>query len=115
MPDFIPMRILRVYLGESDRVDGMAAYEHIVIQAHKMGLKGATVYRGVSGFGANSFIHTSKVLRLSEDLPMVVEILDEPERIEHFIEEFLGKLGKGAIAVFDVMGSLSKLGTKASG
>jgi PII-like signaling protein len=115
MPDLVPMRLLRIYLGESDRVNGKEAYELIVHEARKQGLKGATVTRGVLGFGANSLIHTTKVLRLSEDLPMVVEIMDEAERVDAFMEKAAGYFSNGAMAVCDVMGHVSSPATKDSG
>jgi len=112
MPELVPLKILRVYFGESDRANGMAAYEYLVREAHARGLKGASVFRGNSGFGANSLIHTAKVLRLSEDLPMVVEIMDEPGRIDEFLRETADAVNCGAVAVFDVMGRLAaKTGT----
>lgn len=77
--------LLRIFIGESDRHHGRPLYEVIVEEARKQGLAGATVLRGCLGFGANSRIHTSKILRLSEDLPMVIEIVDKPEQIEAFL------------------------------
>lgn len=77
--------ILRVYIGESDKSGGKPLYQAIVEEARKRGMAGATVLRGTLGFGVNSRLHTAKVLRLSEDLPMVVEIVDKPERIEAFL------------------------------
>lgn len=77
--------LLRIFIGESDKYDGRPTYEAIVEEARKGGLAGATVLRGCLGFGANSRIHTSKILRLSEDLPMVVEIVDAEDRIEAFL------------------------------
>jgi hypothetical protein len=79
--------LLRLFVGESDKCDGRPLYEIIVERARERGLAGATVLRGVLGYGANSRIHTSKILRLSEDLPMVVEIVDEQEKIEAFLTE----------------------------
>lgn len=76
---------LRVFLGESDKRQGRPLYEVIVTEARRHGLAGATVLRGMMGFGAHSRIHTAKVLRLSEDLPMVVEIVDIPEQIAAFL------------------------------
>jgi uncharacterized protein len=86
-----PMRIpqegmlLRIFLGESDRAGGRPLYEAIVGKARELGLAGATVLRGVMGFGKNSRLHTAKILRLSEDLPIVVEIVDSEERIQSFL------------------------------
>lgn len=77
--------MLRIFIGEGDKIDGKPLYEAIVHQARRSGLAGATVLRGILGFGANSRIHTSKILRLSEDLPLVVEIVDETEKIEAFL------------------------------
>lgn len=78
-------QLLRIFIGESDRWQGMPLYEAIVRRARQEGLAGATVLRGMEGFGARSRIHTAKILRLSEDLPIVVEIADRPERIEAFL------------------------------
>jgi PII-like signaling protein len=77
--------LLRIFVGESDRHGGLPLYEWIVRQARERGLAGATVLRGVEGFGAHSRLHTAKVLRLSEDLPIVVEIVDSKEKIEAFL------------------------------
>lgn len=78
-------QLLRIFIGESDRWHGAPLYEAIVRRAREEGLAGATVLRGMEGFGAHSRIHTAKILRLSEDLPIVVEIADRPERIEAFL------------------------------
>ena len=77
--------LLRIFIGESDRHGHHPLYEAIVLKAREMGLAGATVTRGVMGFGRHSILHTAKILRLSEDLPMVVEIADSLERIEKFL------------------------------
>ena len=77
--------LLRIFIGESDTWQGKPLYEVIVKRARKLHMAGATVIRGIMGFGADSRIHTAKVLRLSEDLPMVIEIVDEPQKIEDFI------------------------------
>ena len=77
--------LLRVFVGESDRYDHHPLYESIVLKARSEGLAGATVLRGLMGFGRNSILHTAKILRLSEDLPMVVEIVDSLEKIEKFL------------------------------
>jgi len=78
-------RLLRIFIGESDRWGHQTLYEAIVRKAREEGVAGATVLRGLEGFGAHSRIHTAKILRLSEDLPIVVEIVDRPERIEAFL------------------------------
>ncbi|MDM7916855.1 MAG: DUF190 domain-containing protein [Candidatus Eisenbacteria bacterium] len=74
--------LLRIFLGESDRHEGKPLYEAIVLKARELHLAGATVLRGLMGFGRSSRLHTAKVLRLSEDLPIVVEIADTEERIQ---------------------------------
>lgn len=78
-------RLLRIFIGESDKRDGVPLYEWIVRRAREQGLAGATVLRGIEGFGAHSRIHTAKILRLSEDLPIVIEIVDASEKIERFM------------------------------
>lgn len=76
---------LRIFIGESDRYKGKPLFEAVVEAARKSGLAGATVLRGMLGFGANSRVHTSKILMLSEDLPLVVEIVDQAGKIEGFL------------------------------
>ncbi len=79
--------LLRIFIGEADRHDHKPLYEWIVLQAREQGLAGATVLRGMMGFGANTrVIHTFKIERLSEDLPMVVEVVDTKEKLEAFLE-----------------------------
>ncbi|HEY8186929.1 MAG TPA: DUF190 domain-containing protein [Pyrinomonadaceae bacterium] len=77
--------LLRIFIGESDRHGHQPLYESIVLQAREAGLAGATVLRGVMGFGKHSILHTAKILRLSEDLPMIIEIVDSLEKIEKFL------------------------------
>jgi PII-like signaling protein len=77
--------LLRIFVGESDRQGHRPLYESIVLQAREPGLAGATVLRGVMGFGKHSILHTAKILRLSEDMPMIVEIVDSLENIEKFL------------------------------
>src|SRR5678815_4529068 len=77
--------LLRVFIGESDRFGHHPLYESIVLKAREHGLAGATVTRGLMGYGKNSVLLTAKILRLSEDLPMVVEIVDSLEKIENFL------------------------------
>ncbi|MGE4552587.1 MAG: DUF190 domain-containing protein [Desulfovibrionaceae bacterium] len=76
---------LRIFVGELDRHAGRPLVEVLVYEAKAAGLAGATVLRGLMGYGANSLVHTSKILRLSENLPMVVEIVDEPAKIDAFL------------------------------
>ena len=77
--------LLRIFVGESDRHDGIPLYEWLVRKARETGLAGATVLRGLEGFGAKSRLHTAKILRLSSDLPLVIEIVDTIEKIEAFM------------------------------
>ena len=91
--------LLRIFIGESDKHHGRPLYEAIVEEARKRGLAGATVLRGTIGFGASSRIHTAKILRLSEDLPMVVEIVDKPERIAEFLPVLDGMVGEGLVTL----------------
>ncbi|MBE0593928.1 MAG: DUF190 domain-containing protein [Gemmatimonadales bacterium] len=77
--------LLRIFIGENDRHENRPLYEWLVLKARELGLAGATVIRGVEGFGAASRLHTAKILRLSTDLPIVVEIVDTKEKIERFL------------------------------
>ena len=77
--------LLRIFLGESDRQGSRPLFEAIVLKARELHLAGATVLRGVMGYGRNSRLHTAKILRLSEDLPMVVEIVDSEEKIQELL------------------------------
>lgn len=79
--------LLRIYVGESDKQGHRQLYEVIVLKAREAGLAGATVLGGMMGFGKNSILHTAKILRLSEDLPMVIEIVDSLEKVESFLPE----------------------------
>jgi PII-like signaling protein len=87
--------LLRIFLGESDRHDGKPLHEWLVLKAREAGLAGATVLRGISGFGAHSRLHTAKILRLSEDLPIVVEIVDSQQRIEAFLPTVDAAIAEG--------------------
>jgi PII-like signaling protein len=78
-------KLLRIFVGENDTHKGVALYEWIVQKAREHGLAGATVLRGLEGFGAHSRVHTAKVLRLSTELPIVVEIVDTEDKIEAFL------------------------------
>lgn len=78
--------LLRIFIGESDKYEGKLLYEWLVEKAKEQSLAGATVLRGIMGYGADSRIHTSKILRLSQDLPIVVELVDTASRLEAFLE-----------------------------
>jgi hypothetical protein len=87
--------LLRIFIGESDKHEGVPLYEWIVRKAREQGLAGATVLRGLEGFGAHSRVHTAKILRLSTDLPIVVEIVDGLEKIEAFLPAIDGAIREG--------------------
>ena len=88
-------KLLRIFIGESDRHDGMPLYEWLVREARQQGLAGATVLRGLEGFGAHSRLHTAKILRLSADLPIVVEIVDAADKIDAFLRSTDHAIGEG--------------------
>ena len=99
--------LLRIFVGEDDRCEGRPLYEWLVLKAREHGLAGATVLRGMEGFGAHSRLHTAKVLRMSADLPVVVEIVDTGEKIDAFmpvvdgaVEEGLATLEKVEIRLY---------------
>jgi PII-like signaling protein len=94
--------LLRIFVGESDKHGHHALYEAIVLKAREAGLAGATVLRGVMGFGKHSVLHTAKILRLSEDLPMVVEIVDTLEKIEHFLPVLDEMISDGLVTLEQV-------------
>ena len=96
-------KLLRIFIGESDKSHSIPVYEKIVLEARKSGLAGATVFKGIMGFGGSSRIHTAKILRLSEDLPLIIEIVDTEENINKLmpfldevdkIEKFMPELDK---------------------
>lgn len=92
-------QLLRIFIGESDKHEGKPLYEWIVIKAKEYGLAGATVIRGIMGFGANSHIHTSSILRLSLDLPIIIELVDTKDKIENFLSNVEGVIEEGLITV----------------
>ena len=91
--------LLRVFIGENDRCEGRPLYEAIVLKAREMHLAGATVLRGPMGFGHSSRLHTTKILRLSEDLPLVIEIVDSEERIKEFLPTLDKIMGSGLVTL----------------
>jgi uncharacterized protein len=91
--------LLRIFLGENDHWQGRPLYEALVLKAREMHLGGATVLRGPMGFGHSSRLHTAKILRLSEDLPFVVEIVDTEEKIKGFVEAIDPMMGSGLITL----------------
>ena len=92
-------KLLRIFIGESDRWRGKPLYEAIVLAAREHGLAGATVLRGPMGFGAHSRVHTAKILRLSEDLPVIIEIVDKEDKINAFLPELDKMVGDGLITL----------------
>lgn len=94
--------LLRIYIGESDRYTGCPLHQAIVEKARDRGMAGATVIRGIMGFGKSSRIRTARILRLSEDLPIVIEIVDKPERIQAFLPELDGMIGDGLITLEEI-------------
>jgi len=89
--------LLRIYIGELDKYGHQPLYQAIVLKAREMGMAGATVLRGPMGFGAHSRLHTAKILRLSEDLPVLIEIVDQEEKIKLLLEALDGMLGDGLV------------------
>lgn len=97
-------RLLRIFIGESDTLHGVSVYEKIVTSAKKSGLAGATVTRGIMGYGSSSRIHSAKILRLSEDLPVVIEIADSEEKIQAFlpyVSEIFEECGCGGLVTME--------------
>jgi PII-like signaling protein len=91
--------LLRIFLGESDRCEHRPLYEAIVLKARETGLAGATVLRGPMGFGKSSHLHTAKILRLSMDLPIVIEIVDAEEKINAFLPLLDAIMGGGLVTL----------------
>jgi uncharacterized protein len=92
-------KLLRIFVGESDRWHGKPLYQAIVERVRADGLAGATVLRGIEGFGADSRLHTARILRLSEDLPVLIEIVDSAERIERILPVLDEMVGEGMVTV----------------
>ncbi|MBX3389549.1 MAG: DUF190 domain-containing protein [Phycisphaeraceae bacterium] len=110
-----PARRLTIYIGESDRWHGKPLYEEIVLKARELHLAGATVLRGPMGFGADSRIHTTKILRLSEDLPIVVQIVDSAANVSLLLAELEGMVSGGLVTVEDVGVAIYSPSAKSSG
>ena len=91
--------LLRIFIGEDDRTHGRPLYEAIVMAAREMHIAGATVLRGPMGFGRSSRLHTAKILRLSEDLPVVVEIVDAEDRIQALLGVIEPMIGSGLVTL----------------
>lgn len=93
------VELLRIFIGEADKYEGKPLYEVITSLARRKGMAGATVIRGLMGFGAHSRMHTAKILRLSEDLPIIIEIVDEPEKIEALLPELDKMIREGLVTL----------------
>lgn len=92
--------LLRIFIGEEDELQGVPLYEKIVLKARQLKLAGATVLRGPMGFGKSSHLHTAKILRLSLDLPMVIEIVDSEDKIREFLP-VLDEMMRGGLATLE--------------
>lgn len=91
--------LLRIFIGEADKHHGKPLYKQIVHQARELGVAGATVLRGVMGYGANSHVKTTSILRLSEDLPLVIEIVDTEEKINSFLPHLEAMMDGGLVTL----------------
>ncbi len=91
--------LLRIFIGESDQFKGRPLYEAIVLKAREMHLAGATVLRGPMGFGQSSLLHTAKILRLSVDLPLIIEIVDGEDKITEFLPALEAMIGSGLVTL----------------
>lgn len=92
-------QLLRIFIGETDKYDGKSLAEAIVLKARETGLAGATVLRGPMGYGQSSHLHTAKILRLSEDMPLVIEIVDAEDKIAAFLPVIDGMIGSGLVTL----------------
>jgi len=92
-------KLLRIFIGEADKWNGSPLYEEIVRSARKEGLAGATVIKGCMGFGCKSHMHTAKLLRLSEDLPIIIEIVDSEDKINSFLPQLDAMVREGLITL----------------
>lgn len=107
--------LLRIFIGESDKWHGKPLYEAIVTKAREIHMAGATVLRGPMGFGAKSHLHTSKILRLSEDLPLVIEIVDAKEKIDELMPFIDEMVQEGLVTLERVQVIKYRAGTEAAG
>jgi PII-like signaling protein len=105
--------LLRIFIGEDDKFSGSPLHEAIVLKAREVHLAGATVLRGPMGFGASSRLHTTKILRLSEDLPLVIEIVDSEEKINNFLPTLDEMMTSGLVTLEKVQ--VLQYGTKSTG
>jgi len=94
--------LLRVFIGESDKYKGSLLYEEIVLRARELNLLGATVIRAVAGFGSHNIIHTSKILDMFQDLPIIIEIIDKKEKLDQLMPFINETIGGGLITLQDI-------------
>ena len=103
MKDVTTAKLLRIHIGEMDRARGKPLYEVLVAEARASGLSGATVLRGIESYGASSVVHRSRLVELSEDLPIVVEIVDAEEKVRAYLERIEAVLEEAACGVLMTM------------
>jgi uncharacterized protein len=99
---YVQAVLLRIFIGESDEYEGRPLYEAVVLKARELGLAGATVLRGPMGYGRSSKLHTAKILRLSEDLPVVIEVVDAEDRVQRLLEQLEPMLGSSLVTLENV-------------
>jgi hypothetical protein len=95
-------KLLRIYFGESDRFEGKPTYQAVVEYLRRSGVSGVTVFRGIEGYGVRSILHTASILRLSEDLPIVVEVVELEERLKSVLPELLEMVKDELVVLLDV-------------
>lgn len=103
MKDAVQQLLLRIFTSESAEAAGKPAFEHIVFKAKEMGLSGVTVIRGVMGFGFHRLVHTSSLLDLSTDLPIIIEVVDDEEKIREFLGIIRGSIHSGTATIEKVL------------
>lgn len=105
-------KLLRIFIGEQDKWQGRPLYESIVLLARKQGLAGATAVKGFMGFGCKSHLHTAKLLRLSEDLPVIIEIVDSEQKISAFLPQLDAMVKEGLVTLESVQVQLYRAGER---
>jgi uncharacterized protein len=108
-------KLLRIFVGELDKIHHKPLYEEIVYKAKEAGLAGATVMRGIMSYGTKNFMHTVKLLDFSEDLPVIIEIIDQEEKIDQFlvtVKDLLEKAGTGGLSTIENIKFISYPGRK---
>lgn len=105
-------KLLRIFVGESDTYEGKPLYQALVEEARRRGMAGATVLRGIEGFGARSTVHTARILRLSEDLPLVIEMVDREAKIDEFMDAIDHMITEGMVTIERVEVIVYRAGTE---